>query len=253
MNMFTIGIRAADTLRGMGPLGRIPLGKRTILVAAVLGVSVFSVPTSAVAQRLVWPLSGGRPLADAAAAHRVLRSSFEPRPDNYAANHRVPSPSELAYFHSHSDMPLARYVTGQFRGTTDEILQWGARKWGFSPDLFRAVAVVETWWHMSFVGNDGTAFGLMQVRVPYHCCLPEIQNSTAFNVDYYGANLRSTYSGLYPWLNQVPHGRAYGPGDLWGSVGEWASGRWYLGDSQWYAGWVQRRLREHTWHTDRWF
>jgi hypothetical protein len=150
-------------------------------------------------------------------------------------------------------MPFARYVTGHFRGTTDEILQWAAHKWGFSPELFRAVAVVESWWHMSFVGNAGTAFGLMQVRIPYHCCLPEIQSSTAFNVDYYGANLRSIYNGLYGWLNQVEHGRTYGAGDLWGSVGEWASGRWYAGDSVWYAGWVQRRLAERTWATDRWF
>ena len=251
--MFTVIPRAADTFSGMGSLAwRLPLGRKCLTLG--LAVLVLAcLPAPALAQRLVSGLPGGRPLSDAAAAAGVVRSSFEPRPDNYAANHTVPSRSQLAYFYSHSQMPLARYVTGNFRGTTDEILQWGARKWGFSPDLFRAVAVVETWWHMSFVGNNGSAFGLMQVRVPYHCCLPEIQNATAFNVDYYGANLRSIYSGLYPWLNQVPHGRTYRAGDLWGSVGEWASGRWYLGDSQWYAGWVKRRLRERTWVTDRWF
>jgi hypothetical protein len=232
----------------------VPRGKtRAGLRLAALALVFATLPAPALAQRLAWPLSGNRPLADSAAARLVVRSSWEPRPDNFVANHVMPSSTELGYFHAHSQMPLARYVTGHFTGTTDEILQWGAHKWGFSPELFRAVAVVETWWHMSFVGNNGSAFGLMQVRVPYHCCLPEIQTSTAFNVDYYGANLRSIYGGLYAWLNQVPHGRQYRAGDVWGSVGEWASGRWYEGDSQWYSGWVQRRMRERTWATDRWF
>jgi autotransporter family porin len=38
-------------------------------------------------------------------------------------------------------------VTGHFTGTTDEILQWGAYKWGFDPDLVRANAVDESRWH----------------------------------------------------------------------------------------------------------
>jgi len=225
--------------------------KRAWITGALLTGLIL--PAPAMAQTLVFGLPGGKPVSDAAAAHRVSPSSWEPRSDNYAANHTIPTRGQLSYFYSHSQMPLARYVTGKFRGTTDEILQWAAYKWGFSPDLFRAVATVESWWHMSFVGNEGTAFGLMQVRIPYHCCLPEIQNATAFNVDYYGANLRSIYDGLYGWLNQVEHGRNYGPGDLWGSVGEWASGRWYLGDSVWYAGQVQWRLRDRTWATDQWF
>jgi autotransporter family porin len=211
------------------------------------------IPASALAHRLVHPLPRAIPLSDRTAAALVTRSAWEPRPDNWAADHRVPSPVQLAYFRAHSQMPFAAYVTGNYRGTTDQILQWAARKWGFDPDLLRAVAVVESWWHQSFVGNDGTAFGLLQVRVPYHCCLPEIQNSTAFNVDYYAANLRATYDGLYPWLNQVPHGRWYRAGDLWGSVGEWASGRWYEGTSQWYVSMVQARLAAHTWATDPWF
>lgn len=228
------------------------IATRRRALAAVLWAAL-ALPAPALGQQLVHGLSGGRPLSDAAAARLVVRSSWEPRPDNWGANHTVPTRAQLTYFYAHSQMPFARYVTGHFRGTTDEILQWAAHKWGFSPELFRAVAVVESWWHMSFVGNAGTAFGLMQVRIPYHCCLPEIQSSTAFNVDYYGANLRSIYNGLYGWLNQVEHGRTYGAGDLWGSVGEWASGRWYAGDSVWYAGWVQRRLAERTWATDRWF
>ena len=193
------------------------------------------------------------PLSDGAAARLVHRSSWEPRPDNSAENHRVPSGAELAYFRAHDDMPYSRSVTGHFTGTTDEILQWAAHKWGFSVDLLRAVATVESWWHMFTVGDNGSSFGLMQVRIPYHCCYPLIAQSTAFNVDYYAANLRALYDGRDEWLNTVPHAVLYRAGDLWGSVGEWASGRWHLGTSDSYVAMVRARLRERTWATDRWF
>jgi hypothetical protein len=146
-------------------------------------------------------------------------------------------------------MPNQAWVTGDFTGTTDEILQWGAAKWGFSARLFRAVATVETWWHQDFVGDEGTSYGLMQVRVPYHCCLPVIQTSTAFNVDYYGAILRAYYDGKQDWLMDVEHGRDYGAGDLWGSLGVWASGRWHLGSSDSYAHAVKQRLADRVWRT----
>ena len=43
------------------------------------------------------------------------------------------------------DLPRAyrRHVTGNYAGTTDEIIQWAALKWGFAPDVLRAVAVIE--------------------------------------------------------------------------------------------------------------
>ena len=56
------------------------------------------------------------------------------------------------------------HVTGRYRGTTDEILQWAARKWGFDPDLFRAVATVESYWNMSVVGDGGLSFGIFQMK-----------------------------------------------------------------------------------------
>ncbi len=212
---------------------------------------VLAAPAAApAAQRLV--LLGprhARPLPDAAAARLVHRSTWEPRDDNRVADRRRPTAHELRAFRARSDMPLARYVTGDFTGTTDEILQWGAYKWGFSPNLFRAVATVETWWHQDFVGDGGHSFGLMQVRVPYHCCLPEIRDSTAFNVDYYGAILRAYYDGLEGFLGRVAHGRPYRAGDLWGSVGVWASGRWHAGTADAYAEQVRERLADRVWTT----
>jgi hypothetical protein len=38
-------------------------------------------------------------------------------------------------------------VDGHFTGTTDEIFQWGACKWGLPDDLLRAIAVRESNWH----------------------------------------------------------------------------------------------------------
>jgi hypothetical protein len=86
-------------------------------------------------------------------------------------------------------------VTGHYRGSTDQIIQWAAAKWGLSPDLLRAVAAVETWWYMSYVGNDGSSFGLFQVRTPYHCVGATVcglfRHDTAFNADYYASIIRS--------------------------------------------------------------
>jgi autotransporter family porin len=207
-------------------------------------------PTPGAGSTLVLRGIGAPPLSDADAARRVARSDWEPRPGNAKANHRRPTRRQLAYFHEHSDMPYARFVTGNFRGTTDEILQWGAYKRGFSPDLLRAVATVESWWHESFVGDGGDSFGLMQVRRPYHCCLPIVQSSTAFNVDYYGGILRAYFDGAQGFLNEVPHGELYAPGDLWGSIGVWASGRWHLGRANWYAGEVRKRVADQVWLTE---
>jgi hypothetical protein len=213
-----------------------------VLVFALLAASASA---RGLAQRDI----GAQPLTDTQAAALVHHSPWEPRADNDRANHRRPHQAFLRRFHLHSDMPYQAYVTGDYSGTTDEILQWGAHKWGFSPRLFRAVATVETWWHQSFVGDEGSSFGLMQVRVPYHCCLPVIQTSTAFNVDYYGAILRAYYDGKQSFLQQVEHGRDYHPGDLWGSVGVWASGRWHLGTSDSYVQQVKQRVADRVWRT----
>ena len=199
--------------------------------------------------KLVLRAVGGAPLSDAEAAAKVHRSPWEPRPENALFNRRTPGREFLDRFHARSDMPYHAYVTGDFTGTTDEILQWGAAKWGFNQRLFRAVATVETWWHQDFVGDSGSSYGLMQVRVPYHCCLPVIQTSTAFNVDYYGAILRAYYDGTQTFLQQVEHGRNYRAGDLWGSVGVWASGRWHLGTSDSYVQMVRQRVADKIWRT----
>ncbi len=49
--------------------------------------------------------------------------------------------------------PLTAHVTGGFSGTTDEILQWAAHKWGIPEDVIRAAAVTESNWNMSHLGD----------------------------------------------------------------------------------------------------
>ncbi|HEV2071464.1 MAG TPA: hypothetical protein VGR26_16880, partial [Acidimicrobiales bacterium] len=48
---------------------------------------------------------GSAPLSDAEAAARVHRSSWEPRPENYTPNHRVPTSAELSEFRSLNTAP----------------------------------------------------------------------------------------------------------------------------------------------------
>ena len=193
---------------------------------------------------------GSPPLADRVAAARVERSPWEPRPENAAENRRIPSRRELRYFRRHSTMTYKRRVSGRFRGTTDEIIQWAAHKHGIAGDVVRAVAVKESWWRMSTVGDDGDSFGLMQMRRPYHCCPFLARGSTAFNVDYWGAIIRSYFDGREAWLNTVERGEDYRAGDLWGSLGAWFSGRWRTRPSLDYVRDVRRIRRERTWRRE---
>jgi hypothetical protein len=217
------------------------------LFIGVCLICMLSLPAAAMAAPARTRPVDSAPLSDRAAAARVDRSRWEPRPANRNENRHIPTRGDLRYFRRHSDMPYKRRVTGHFRGTTDEILQWAAHKHGIAVDVVRAVAVQESWWRMSAVGDDGDSFGLMQVRRPYHCCPFLARESTAFNVDYWGAIIRSYYDGRATWLNTVERGERYRAGDLWGSVGVWVSGRWRTEASLEYMRAVRRHRRDRTW------
>jgi hypothetical protein len=195
---------------------------------------------------------GTDPLPDAVAADRVNGTRWEPRHGNAQENRRRPSDDQIRDFRRRSEMVNRFDVTGHYRGTTDEILQWAARKWGFDPDLFRAIAYVESGWKMSAVGDGGLSFGLFQMKKTYHCCLPLSSKYSAFNADYYGAILRAYYDGRQTWLNDVERGERYRAGDLWGSVGSWYAGRWRTAPALDYIHRVQGVLKDEPWH-DPWF
>jgi hypothetical protein len=104
---------------------------------------------------------------DAACRARVHRSRWEPRLDNDGPNHHRPRAravhralaarpvsSQGAYARRWDRWLLPR-VDGQFTGTTDEIFQWAACKWGLPDDLLRAIAVRESTWYQFEVYPSG--------------------------------------------------------------------------------------------------
>jgi hypothetical protein len=177
----------------------------------------------------------------------------ETRPGNVARNHRIPHPAELRRWRRlAADWPMpaayAQRVNGRFAGTTDEILQWGAAKWGFDPNVVRAHAWVESSHDMDTEGDGGVSFGLLQVKstlAPGSAPLTRL--STAFGVDLGLAILRTYYDGLVSWM--YDKSAAYAPGDLWGSLGAYYSGAWHTADSLWYQQKVCTALRDRAWET----
>ena len=229
------------------------LRRIAILGAALAVMAAGASPASAASLASVSVKEPGTdPISDAEAAARVNSTSWEARPANAQENQRRPNDEQLEDFRRRSEMVNRRHVTGRYRGTTDEILQWAARKWGFDPDLFRAVATVESYWKMSAVGDGGLSFGIFQMKRTYHCCVPLSSKYTAFNADYYGAILRAYYDGRQTWLNDVERGERYRAGDIWGSVGSWYAGRWRTEPALQYIRHVQQALRDEPWNS-RWF
>jgi hypothetical protein len=144
------------------------------------------------------------PRSDAYCASAVKPNSFEPRLDNDQANHTVVPPpfnwSIENYWTLWRDKRAK--VTGNFTGTTTEIIQWAACKWGIDEDTIRADAVVESYWHMSTLGDvcgpvGEASYGLMQIKnqdctgTIIHGGYPDSTRSTALNVDWYAAHIRS--------------------------------------------------------------
>lgn len=163
-------------------------------------------------------------------------------------------------------------VDGEFTGTTDEILQWAACKWGIDEDMVRAQAAIESWWRQDALGDwtsdpdrcapghglgeDGQpglcpeSFGILQNRYPYEqSAYPGIAISTAFNADLTYAIWRACYEGYEWWLNDVEQGEPYAAGDAWGCFGRWFSGRWHTDAAEMYIARVQDYLDQRIWET----
>lgn len=114
------------------------------------------------------------PLSDAEAAARVRPFSYEHKPGNTVANHTRPTSSHLTYYYGANYWGACEWrrdrVTGDFTGTTDEIIQWGAHKWALDEDVLRAVAHKESTWRQWFHGDiySGHSYGTMQVKASVH-------------------------------------------------------------------------------------
>jgi len=193
-------------------------------------------------------------------ASRVRRSSWEPRPDNYAANHRVPTSQQIAGLQAFGPPlydpkadTLRKQITGNFTGTTDEILQWVACKWGIDEDIIRAEAVKESHWHQSQLGDstndqslcplgtgysgawNGTgcyqSYSILGIKYIYNkSAWPMSRDDTAFSTEYTYGIIRTCYEGWATYLYErppLPGYPSYHAGDIWGCIGRWYSGNWY--------------------------
>jgi autotransporter family porin len=147
-----------------------------------------------------------------------VRPTAENRPGNTAANHFTP-PFVVTVLDGADSQAFASRIDGAFQGTTDEILQWSACKWGIDEDLNRAIAVTESTWYQSTLGDGGASVGIQQVNQGYHHCLPGCQQSTAYNADWARAWWRTCFEGNMSWLGATR-------GDANGCVGAWYSGAW---------------------------
>lgn len=221
-----------------------------------------------------YTLPPGSSLPSGSACTSAVRRNpnFEPRPDNYTANHTVPT-DDLTTMRTTSQnggAPAHTYdrVDGNFTGTTDEILQWGACKWGFDEDLVRAMAADESWWHQSAHGdltsNTGLcpsgavytgsqcaqSYGIMQVKASdYLGTFPDSHTSTAFDIDYKLAYQRACFEGKIGYLSQ--RSSNYPNGDqnnmLWGCVDQWNTGTWWNGSNDRYLTEVTGELANKPW------
>jgi hypothetical protein len=193
--------------------------------------------------------------------------SFEPRPDNFTANHTIPNNVSVPAGGGAPQSAFVR-VDGNFTGTTDEILQWGACKWGFDEDLVRALAANESWWHQSAAGDltanlslcpSGAVFtngecsqtyGIMQIKSNnYAGTFPNSHTSTAFNIDYKLAYQRACFEGQISYLSQ--RSSNYPNSDennmLWGCVDQWYNGTWWNGTNDAYINETQGEVANKPW------
>ncbi len=211
-------------------------------------------------------LPPGSPLPDeATCAARVRRSSFEPRTSNYVPNHTVPTAQQLAGLDPRENT-YSNQITGNFTGTTDEILQWVACRWGVDEDIVKAEAIVESYWVQSTQGGattdqkicppntwDGKQcyqyFGLLQLTYTYwKSAWPMMRDDSAFSAEYIYSIIRKCYDGNAHFINTPIAGYpAYHGGDIWGCVGSWYSGQWYSQNSLEYIASVKQNMAKKIW------
>jgi hypothetical protein len=156
-------------------------------------------------------------------------------------------------------------VTGNFTGTTDEIIQWAACKWGLADNMVRAQAVEESNWNMHVEGdkeprsnghcapgdNDRdpcpTSFGILQIKWYFHpgpdeegSSYPLSKESTAFSIDYQVSEMRGCYDGLSFVGKKTT-------GDLFGCMGLWYAGDWRTPPAEEYIERVKKALDKKPW------
>jgi autotransporter family porin len=205
-------------------------------------------------------IAAGNPLPDeATCAALVRRGNKEQRTDNTPFNKVLPTAAQIGQLSSWGNpqgfaaaaMPMGKRVSGNFTGTTDEILQWAACKWGFDEDFVRADSYQANGWHQGSVSGWTTTtslcpsggpiragmggsecaqvFGLFGLTWQFHkSAWPMIHDSTPFTVDYSLALQRVCFEGWDSYFKGVgPAGNVYGPNDEFGCAASFYTGGWY--------------------------
>ncbi len=208
------------------------------------------------------PLGAQLPSEEQCAAEVRANPSPETRPLNAPYNN-TPWQAHPTFF------PRA---TGNFTGSTDDIIRWAACKWGYDENLLRAQVAKEAWGKMDGLGGwasdpvmclpghgigaDGRpgqcpqVAGLMQVSGFYFAdAIEGSMRSTAYNLEIGLATWRFCFDGNDTWLNNFNRGRDYAAGDMWGCVGRWFSGRWYTSEANWYMGELQSYMDRRIWES----
>ena len=202
---------------------------------------------------------------EATCAARVRRSAWEPRTSNYTANHTVPTAQQIAGLNPQQN-PYTSVITGNFTGTTDEILQWVACKWGVDENIVKAEAIVESYWVQSTNGAPTTNqalcppntwdgkqchqyYGLLQLTYTYwNSAWPMMRDDTAFSAEYIYGIVRNCYEGRASFVaTTLPGYPAYHAGDIWGCIGSWYSGQWYSQNSLDYITSVKQNFANKIW------
>jgi hypothetical protein len=248
--------------------------------AGGLGSSAsFSTPTTSSPWTVPSPGDGsmpaGLPVADSVCAAQVI-SAAENRPKNQTANHTMPANNgqNVKWGSDATDYPkFGQYqwlVTGHFTGTTDEILQWAACKWGINPDLLRADAEQESDWNQGSIGDQNHcgstpngSWGILQVMDACNGSsvlggYPDTYTSTALDADYTAYHDRACFDGVFTgylpssgtmsqWI--AANGQDSG---FWGCVGQWFSGGWYDSGAKSYIASVQNYYKSKDWLKTGW-
>jgi autotransporter family porin len=218
----------------------------------------------------------GIPRSDAECAAAVTPTG-EKRPSNTTDNNSVPSnPSLIPWgsgWHYWPGFIADRdEVTGDFKGTTDEIIQWAACKWGLDLNEARAEAWLESGWYMSTTPGCGGAestYGIFQIMVEdcagdvVHGGYPYVADDTALGADYWGAWIRACFDGAFLDPAQLPQNSPAGGYNgqsiasviaangedyaLYGCVGAWNTNAWYNAAAQDYINIVKQDEQSQLW------
>ena len=242
----------------------------------VASVNFHPPPTPTASERFNTLPPGANLPSESECAARVRRYAWEPRPDNTTANHRVPTAQQISALADWGPAigldpradSIRKRITGNFTGTTDEILQWVACKWGIDENIIRAEAIAESNWYQSYQGDLTTdhslcppdtwngrgcyqSYGILQVKYYYFQTeWPMSRDDTAFNADLVYGVIRACYEGWTTYLFErtpVPGYPSYHAGDIWGCIGRWYSGGWYDQGAINYINSVKNYLASRAW------